>query len=204
LSANGQRLFGQPAPAVAATTTVVPDSQIQVAGVIVQAQSPSKTAARTDQRSVALLAVDGKPPKPFSIGQTVTTGVTLTRVSAQEVVVTRNGAEVKLQSPKTGDISVLTAGKSASTTPSTYPPTPPAGSASFTPPPPPVAATVNTPSTSAGTLNPAPAGPAPIQTSPAASQPNIGQQVAEPAPTTTQDGSQPPTVGGSMRAGPPR
>lgn len=85
------RLLGAdpPPPAVAATAEPVADARFQLVGVV----SPrSPTAAR---EGLALIAVDGKPPKAFRVGAVVDGTTVLQSVAARGVTLgPREGAAV--------------------------------------------------------------------------------------------------------------
>jgi general secretion pathway protein C len=88
-------LFGATPQATTATVTQAP-SNVQVAGVL--AGGPN---------AVALLAVDGKPAKPFGIGETVADGLKVTAISADSVTLDRRGEAVKLPTPARSSLAVL-------------------------------------------------------------------------------------------------
>ena len=69
--ADLSRLLGA-APAPAAAVPVAESSRFRLVGVIADAQPAGATGAA--RRGVALLAVDGKPPRAFRIGATVDGG----------------------------------------------------------------------------------------------------------------------------------
>ena len=107
-------LFGASPQATTAAVTQAP-SNVQVSGVL--AGGPN---------AVALLAVDGKPAKPFGIGDTVADGLTVTAISADSVTLDRRGQAVKLSAPARSSLAVL----------NSAPPTPAPGSgAALTPTP---------------------------------------------------------------------
>lgn len=99
-------LFGASPQATTAAVTQTP-SNVQVSGVL--AGGPN---------AVALLAVDGKPAKPFGIGDTVADGLTVTAISADSVTLDRRGQAVKLSAPARSSLAVL----------NSAPPTPAPGS----------------------------------------------------------------------------
>jgi len=88
-------LFGATPQATSATVTQAP-SNVQVAGVL--AGGPN---------AVALLAVDGKPAKPFAIGETVADGLKVTAIGADSVTLDRRGQAVKLPTPTRSSLAVL-------------------------------------------------------------------------------------------------
>jgi len=88
-------LFGA-TPQAATTTAVQAPSNVQVAGVL--AGGPN---------AVALLVVDGKPAKPFGIGETVADGLKVTAISADSVTLDRRGQAVKLPTPARSSLAVL-------------------------------------------------------------------------------------------------
>lgn len=100
LSAAGQ-LFGG-VPQAASVATVAAPSNIQVAGVLA-----------TEGRGVALLVVDGRPAKPFAVGEVVSDGLHVRSVSADAVELSRGGASespMRLAAPPRGSLAVLTGG----------------------------------------------------------------------------------------------
>jgi len=124
LTVAGQ-LFGGAPVAGAVATAAAPPSNIQVAGVLA-----------AGARSVALLAIDGKPARPYAIGETVADGLAVRSVSAAEVVLDRGGTAIRLPAPARGSIEVLTSGPqrgAPSSSPTAPPPPvrplPPAGAA---------------------------------------------------------------------------
>lgn len=83
---------GEPAAAAA-------PSNIQVSGVLA-----------AGERGVALLAIDGKPARPFAVGEPVSDGLAVRSVSASEVVLDRGGSPMRLPAPARSSVDVLTAG----------------------------------------------------------------------------------------------
>jgi general secretion pathway protein C len=134
-------LFGG-APSVAGNTAPPPPSNILVTGVL--AAGPS---------GVALLAIDGKPARPFHVGERVSEGLAVVSVSADTVELDRGGVAVRLPAPARGSIAILTSGPQPNATaaggelapPIVRPPAvapsapmrPPPGPTSFAQPPPP-------------------------------------------------------------------
>ena len=96
LSAAGQLFGGAPRPVEAGADG---PSNIQVAGVL--AAGP---------RGVALLAVDGRPAKPFAIGEVVVAGTTVRSVTGEAVELERGGRALRLAAPARGSLDVLTSG----------------------------------------------------------------------------------------------
>jgi general secretion pathway protein C len=127
LGAAGKLFGGAPRPADAVAAG---PSNIQVAGVL--AAGP---------RGVALLAIDGRPAKPFAVGESVLEGTTVRAVSADAVELERAGRPLRLAAPPRGSLEVLTSGPqrgaapgAASVPPAGVPPLParplpPAGAA---------------------------------------------------------------------------
>jgi general secretion pathway protein C len=103
------RLFGATPQTTTATATEAP-SNVQVAGVL--AGGPN---------AVALLAVDGKPAKPFGLGETIADGLKVTAINADSVTLDRRGQAVKLPMPTRSSLAVL---NSAPPTPSPGMPAP--------------------------------------------------------------------------------
>ena len=100
LSAAGQ-LFGGAPQAVAIDAAPAVPSNIQVAGVLA-----------TTGRGVALLAVDGRPAKPFAVGETVADGLRVRAVTGDAVELERSGAgaPLRLPAPPRGSVAVLSSG----------------------------------------------------------------------------------------------
>jgi len=88
-------LFGVTPQATTATAVQAP-SNVQVAGVL--SGGPN---------AVALLAVDGKPAKPFGIGETVAEGLKVTAIGTDSVTLDRRGEAVKLPTPARSSLAVL-------------------------------------------------------------------------------------------------
>ena len=101
---SGQ-LFGNSAakPIAGAAPTV--DAQVQVLGVI------------TGDRAAAVLVVDGKPAKPFSIGQALATGVVLKSIKPDSITIERSGVPTTLSAPTRPNVSLLTTGPSKNSSP---------------------------------------------------------------------------------------
>ncbi len=96
LSAAGQLLGGAPRPV---DPVAEGPSNIQVAGVLA-----------AGARGVALLAVDGRPAKPFAVGEAVVDGTTVRSVTGDAVELERGGRPMRLAAPARGSIDVLTSG----------------------------------------------------------------------------------------------
>lgn len=92
-----QRLFGQIAGA-AATASTAP-SNITVIGIVASSRNGS-----------AILVLDGKPARPVGVGEEVEPGLRLISVSAAEVVLERDGVQLRLPAPAGADPEVLTRG----------------------------------------------------------------------------------------------
>ena len=121
------RLFGAAPVAAGAVPQVAAPSNIQVAGVVA-----------AGARSVALLAVDGRPAKPFAVGDTVGDGLKVRSVAADAVMLEGSAGPMRLPAPPRGSIDVLTAGpQRAATGGATVPPVglapPPPGGQPFQP-----------------------------------------------------------------------
>jgi general secretion pathway protein C len=164
LSAAGQLFGGLPRAVDAASEG---PSNIQVAGVL--AAGP---------RGVALLAIDGKPAKPFAVGESVTDGMTVRSVTGETVELERGGQPMRLAAPARASLAVLTSGpqrptdgagaSSATTPPVALPPLPPralppAGAAATAPEPapPPPQAGIGAPPPAGAASAPPPAAPGP-------------------------------------------
>ena len=85
--ADLSRLLGT-APAPAAAAPVAESSRFRLVGVIADAQVAGGTAPR---RGVALLAVDGKPPRAFRVGATVDGSLALLSVARRAVQIGPRG-----------------------------------------------------------------------------------------------------------------
>ena len=92
------QLFGNAAAKVASGVAPAVDAQVQVLGVL------------TGDRPAAVLVVDGKPAKPFTIGQSVANGVVLKAIRPDSVTIERGGVPTKLSAPTRPNVAVLTAG----------------------------------------------------------------------------------------------
>lgn len=140
---------GEPAAAAA-------PSNIQVSGVLA-----------AGERGVALLAIDGKPARPFAVGEPVSDGLAVRSVSASEVVLDRGGSPMRLPAPARSSVDVLTAGSQGgpggSSSGSSAPPVrplPPAGAAAAAAQPMPVPGAGGVP------FQMAPPGGAPVHSAP--------------------------------------
>ncbi|MFN8841696.1 MAG: type II secretion system protein N, partial [Burkholderiales bacterium] len=96
LSAAG-RLFGGVPRRLDAVAEA--PANIQVAGVL--AAGP---------RGVALLAIDGRPAKPFAVGESVSDGMTVRSVTGDTVELERGGQSLRLAAPARASLAVLTSG----------------------------------------------------------------------------------------------
>jgi general secretion pathway protein C len=94
--AQASRVFGG---TVAATPAAAAALNIQVVGVV---------AAGKD--GVALLSVDGRPAKPFHVGQQVADGINLAGVESTTVQLHDRGRTVELPAPARASVKVLTSG----------------------------------------------------------------------------------------------
>jgi general secretion pathway protein C len=146
---SASQLFGGAPPSSGAAPVAAPPSNIQVAGVL--AAGP---------RGVALLAVDGKPARPYAVGESVADGMAVSSVSGDTVVLDRRGEAVRLPAPTRSSLDVLTSGTTAGRQPagSSAPP-PPAAMPQPMPlarPLPPAGAAALTPQQAVGTIQPPP------------------------------------------------
>jgi general secretion pathway protein C len=91
------QLFGA---TVAATAAAPQPSNIQVVGIVAAGRLGS-----------AILTVDGKPPKSFSVGTKVSPTQSLGAVRADAVVIDSAGQRVELPAPTRASLDVLTSGK---------------------------------------------------------------------------------------------
>lgn len=119
------QLFGQ-APAAARSTASAPvaPANVQVVGVL--AAGP---------RGIALLVVDGRPAKPFAVGDTLVDGSVVKAVGTDSVKLERNGVALSAPSPGRASLSVLTSGPAAATGPDSTPPASSAGPGASAPAP---------------------------------------------------------------------
>jgi general secretion pathway protein C len=117
LSAAGQLFGGVPRPQD--TLVQAAPSNIQVTGVLA-----------SGDRGVALLAIDGRPAKPFAVGEPVSDGMTVRSVAADAVELERGsgGVPMRLAAPPRGSIAVLTSGPQRPGGGATVPPVAPSGS----------------------------------------------------------------------------
>jgi len=99
LSAAGQ-LFGG-VPRAADVQVQAAPSNIQVSGVLA-----------AGERGVALLAIDGRPAKPFAVGEPVSDGMTVRAITGDTVELDRGagGPPMRLPAPARGSVAVLTSG----------------------------------------------------------------------------------------------
>jgi general secretion pathway protein C len=172
------QLFGGAATAPAAAAAQV---NIQVVGVVA-----------AGARGVALLAVEGRPSKPFAVGEQVTEGVRVEAVAADAVTLTRYGQPTTLPAPARGSVAVLTsnAGRTAAASGSAA-----TGVGGQTPPPPPPHGAA-----AAGAAAPAPGA------SPAAGMPPANPLAVNPTPTNPANpgaGAVPGSVPGASAGAPP-
>jgi general secretion pathway protein C len=100
LAAAG-RLFGV-APVAGSHMPPPEVANIQVIGI-----------AADPARGAAILSVDGKPGKPFLVGDTIVAGTKLGAVTADAVVVDRGGTRIELPAPARPSIALLSSGPSA-------------------------------------------------------------------------------------------
>jgi len=116
LSAAGQ-LFGGVPRAADAQVQAAP-SNIQVSGVLA-----------SGERGVALLAIDGRPAKPFAVGDPVSDGMTVRAITGDSVELDRGagGLPMRLPAPARGSIAVLTSGPQRSSGGANLPPVPMSG-----------------------------------------------------------------------------
>jgi general secretion pathway protein C len=134
LRAAGQLFGGVVQPG--GTSVAAAPANIRVAGVLA-----------AGDRGVALLAIDGKPARPFGVGESLDERTTVRSVSADAVELSRDGRTMRLPAPARGSVAVLTSGPQRPTDGSAPPappspaapplrPLPPAGAAAAPPPAP--------------------------------------------------------------------
>ncbi|RPH43195.1 MAG: hypothetical protein EHM87_14515 [Burkholderiales bacterium] len=193
LSAAGQLFGGVPRPQDAQAQAA--PSNIQVTGVLA-----------SGERGVALLAIDGRPAKPFAVGEPVSDGMTVRSVSGDAVELDRGagGLPMRLAAPARGSIAVLTSGPQRPGAGATVPPVAPSA---FQPPvggpgqpggPPPLPTRMLPPAGAAATVgDPPPPAIAPSSTLPTA-DPNAGavaQGQSVPRMPALAPGSPQPPIG---------
>lgn len=165
LTLAGQ-LFGGAPVAAGTAAAAAPVSNIQVAGVLA-----------AGARGVALLAIDGKPARPFAVGEPVGDGLAVRSVDAHEVVLERGGQPMRLPAPPRASTAVLTAGAQRDASGASAAPPPP-----LRPLPPAGAAAQPAPLPGAG-------GPSPSST------PFAGARMSAPPPVTGPAGVIAPATG---------
>lgn len=74
-------------------------SNIQVSGIVA-----------AGARGSAILAIDGKPPKAYAVGETIGAGQRVIAVRSDAVVIANGDAQVELPAPPAASIAVLTSG----------------------------------------------------------------------------------------------
>jgi general secretion pathway protein C len=186
LSAAGQ-LFGGVPRAADAQVQAEP-SNIQVSGVLA-----------SGERGVALLAIDGRPSKPFAVGEPVSDGMTVRAITGDAVELDRGagGRPMRQPAPARGSIAVLTSGPQRSSGNANVPPvalpSPPAGAPVGLPPLPP------------RTLPPAGAAMPPQEplTPAIAPGPVTALQPGDPGAPGTAPGNPPPRMPGLAPVGSP-
>lgn len=168
--ASAARLFGLPAGSSGAQASVAPPSNIQVLGV-----------AASELRGSAVLAVDGKSPRAFMVGDAVSADAKLVEVRPGAVVIERNGARVELPAPQRPSVATLWAGPARageSTSAAAAPPVPTAPPPPAAPVPPPAAGAAPSPQPAPGPLDLRTPGPA--AAAPSAAPSAAHAQPAEP------------------------
>jgi general secretion pathway protein C len=168
-------------------------SNVQVAGVLV---------AGAD--GVALLAVDGRPAKPFAVGESVSEGLRVRAVTADSVELERGGRPMRLPAPRRPRTEVLVSGPaspaagSPQASPPERPPLPPAGAAAAVPPArpplPPAGAAAAAPPTPPGPLGAGAPPGAPAAADAPAAAPGASAAVPGGPPGTAPAGGAPGTT----------
>jgi general secretion pathway protein C len=157
------QLFGVTRAEAAAAA---PPSTIQVVGVVA-----------AGWRGSAILAVDGKPPKMYTVGSPLTPTQSLVAVRADRVVIDTNGLVQELPAPPKPSLAVLTEGKARASASA-----PPAPGAAFVAGSPPGSQPPATPTMPAAAAVPAyPGAPAPLP-APAGTAPAADAAPGTPAP----------------------
>ena len=113
-----QLFGGVPRPSTSAAPAA--PSNIQVTGVL-----------EAGERGVALLAIDGRPAKPFAVGDTLDGGLRVVSVTVDGVGLTRGDQPMRLAAPPRGSIDILTRGPQPGGSSETAPVPPGATSSGF-------------------------------------------------------------------------
>lgn len=123
-----QTLFGRTGAAPTPVAQAVA-SNFKVLGVIADIE-----------RGAAIISVDGQPPVAYGVGMEIDGKHTIKAVTAREVVILRDGEELRLEAPPLTDVAILTSGPAPGSTvgddarPAPPPrPLPPAGAAAARP-----------------------------------------------------------------------
>jgi hypothetical protein len=192
--ATWARQFFGSAKETAAASGPVADSQLQVIGLI------------SGRSAVALIAADGKPAKPISVGQSIVPGVILKAVYGEKVIISRQGKEVELPLPLKQNIAILTSGASRPNGSSSTSLLSGATSSAPTSSPPPIVvapSSVAPPPSNIAPVSAQPSGPVTPISSPAGQNPS-NPTVVNPTQSnnpSVQDVQQP--IGSSARGTPP-
>ena len=186
------RVFGLPAGSGGAQASVAPASNIQVLGV-----------AASELRGSAVLAVDGKPPRAFMVGDAVSADAKLVEVRPGAIVIERNGARIELPAPQRPSVATLWSGPARageSTSAAAAPPVPTAPPPPAAPLPPPAAGAAPSPQPAPGPLDLRTPGPGTATPSAAHAQPaEPGTPAAAPAETPQgQPAQQAPAASGEQ------
>jgi len=121
--ALASQLFGG-APRTPTSAEPAAPSNIQVTGVLA-----------AGERGVALLAIDGRPAKPFAVGDTLDGGLKIVSVTVDAVGLTRGDQPMRLPAPPRGSIDVLTRGAAPGGSPEAAPLPPGVAGGGVRPPP---------------------------------------------------------------------
>ncbi len=89
------QLFGLTQAVVAAAKL----ANVQVVGIVA-----------AGRRGSAILGIDGKPPRPFAVGESLTPSQRLSAVESDRVVIANNGRLVELPVPTGASLDVLSSG----------------------------------------------------------------------------------------------
>jgi general secretion pathway protein C len=87
------QLFGNPPP-------------VQLASA--QAGNMSLQGLLSGTRPAAVIVVDGKPARPFGLGDEVQSGIKVKSISSEQVVLDRNGEQITLAAPTKRTVAILT------------------------------------------------------------------------------------------------
>lgn len=104
-TSSARTLFGSADGRPAAAPIQRASVKVEVFGVVASAY-----------RAAAILGIDGKPAQAYGVGQPIDgdENFTITEVSASEVILDRDGEEIRVEVQSGGDLAVLTSGQNES------------------------------------------------------------------------------------------